>query len=84
MGVFTVRETLWFAARFYYGYGIDTKKMSDKVEALIDAVGLRSCADTIVGNLFFKGLSGGKLLFSSCFYMLTLCSCIKVKLGVLV
>jgi len=61
MGVFTVRETLWFAARFYYGYGIDTKKMSDKVEALIDAVGLRSCADTIVGNLFFKGLSGGQI-----------------------
>ena len=61
MGAFTVRETLWFAARFYYGY-TKTKKavIAQQVEELIDSVGLRSCADTIVGSIFFKGLSGGQ------------------------
>jgi len=60
MGVFTVRETLWFAARFYYGYNIEHKKVEEKIEGIIDSVGLRSAADTIVGNIFMKGLSGGQ------------------------
>jgi ABC-type multidrug transport system ATPase subunit len=59
MGSFTVSETLWFAARFYYGYNVDKEKLSRKIEDLIDSVGLRSSANTIVGNIFFKGLSGG-------------------------
>jgi ABC-type multidrug transport system ATPase subunit len=60
MGILTVRETLWFAARFYYGYGIDIKPVKEQIEAIVDSMGLRSCADTIVGNIFMKGLSGGQ------------------------
>jgi len=60
LGDFTVRETLWFAARFFYGYNVPTADLKEKIETLIDAIGLRSCADTIVGTIFFKGLSGGQ------------------------
>ena len=65
MGVFTVRETLWYAARLFFGYqGLGGRKPSAaiaaQIEGLIEALGLSSCADTIVGNLFFKGLSGGQ------------------------
>ena len=61
LGAFTVRETLWFAARFFYGYSnTDVKEIEDQIETLIDSVGLRVCADTIVGSIFFKGLSGGQ------------------------
>ena len=61
LGVFTVSETLWFAARFFYGYNVDTTLLQEKIDAIIDSVGLRDCKDTIVGNIFFKGLSGGQV-----------------------
>lgn len=61
MGVFTVRETLWFAARLYYGYTAKTKNQIEiQIETLIDSMGLRASADTVVGNIFKKGLSGGQ------------------------
>ena len=61
LGDFTVRETLWFSARFYFGYKAGTtERIHTLVESLIDTMGLKSCADTIVGSIFFKGLSGGQ------------------------
>ena len=39
---------------------MNKQMLHDKIEALIESVGLQSCADTIVGSIFFKGLSGGQ------------------------
>jgi hypothetical protein len=33
--------------------------VSQRVEAVISELGLESCADTVVGNVFVKGVSGG-------------------------
>ena len=58
LGVFTVAESLRFAVRFYHGYGTaDTEAL--EAEAL-SLVGLESARDTIVGDIFRKGLSGGQ------------------------
>jgi ABC-type multidrug transport system ATPase subunit len=57
-GNFTVLETLKFAARFHYGYTISKAQVAERVEVLVERLGLSSCANTIVGDLFRKGLSG--------------------------
>lgn len=59
-GTFTVKETLWYAARFEFGYSMDKSFLHNKVETLIDGLGLRNCENTIVGTIFQKGLSGGQ------------------------
>jgi len=57
MGDFTVRETLRFAALFQHGYA----KVNDTmIEDVIVKVGLVSCADSRIGSIFFKGISGGQ------------------------
>lgn len=53
VGVLTVREVLFNAARLA---GIST----DKIDPMIERLGLVSAQDTIVGNIFMKGLSGGQ------------------------
>jgi energy-coupling factor transporter ATP-binding protein EcfA2 len=58
MGSLTVVETLQFAAEFYSPASTEDRQMD--VDKVIDQMGLRSCANTRVGNLFFKGLSGGQ------------------------
>jgi hypothetical protein len=58
LGVFTVAESLRFAVRFYHGYGTsDTAAL--EAEAL-SLVGLESARETLVGDIFRKGLSGGQ------------------------
>jgi len=53
VGVLTARETLVFAARLA-GAPLET------AEALLDEMGLASAADTQVGTIFSKGMSGGQ------------------------
>ena len=61
LGEFTVHESLWFAARLYFGYfEVDRKTIQAKIDDVIDAVSLDECRDVVVGNLFFRGLSGGQ------------------------
>lgn len=61
LGEFTVSETLWFAARLYFGYSeVPNDEIQLKIDDIIDALGLESCRDVLVGNLFFRGLSGGQ------------------------
>uniref|UniRef100_A0A7S4HE97 ABC transporter domain-containing protein n=1 Tax=Prymnesium polylepis TaxID=72548 RepID=A0A7S4HE97_9EUKA len=58
LGVFSVAETLRFATRFYHGY---TSKEIEALEAdALALVGLESARNTRVGDIFFKGLSGGQ------------------------
>jgi len=57
MGDFTVRETLHFAALFQLGYAKVTKAL---IEDIMAKVGLTSCADSKIGSIFYKGISGGQ------------------------
>jgi ABC-type multidrug transport system ATPase subunit len=59
MGDFTVRETLVYAARLEFGWS-KAASLSSKVENVVVAMGLLSCADCRVGSVFFKGISGGQ------------------------
>jgi len=56
-GVLTVRETLDYACQFYC---TDKAEREELVEETIDALGLRDQVDTKIGNVFFRGLSGGQ------------------------
>ena len=60
MGVFTVRETVRIAVRFYHGYGLSGKDLEALESKVLTTVGLTSAANTIVGDIFRKGLSGGQ------------------------
>ncbi|KAL1504553.1 hypothetical protein AB1Y20_010953 [Prymnesium parvum] len=60
MGSFTVRESLRFAIRFHYGYRISKQQMEGLLDGVLEAVGLNNAADTLVGDIFRKGLSGGQ------------------------
>jgi ABC-type multidrug transport system ATPase subunit len=54
----TARQTLMYVADFYIQGSDETKKK--EVDTLITKLGLDVCADTLVGNQFFVGLSGGQ------------------------
>jgi ABC-type multidrug transport system ATPase subunit len=54
----TCRETLSFAADFYLSKSSQEKKA--EVDRLIKELGLDKCANTVCGNQFLKGLSGGQ------------------------
>mmetsp|Transcript_9644 Transcript_9644/g.18978 ORF Transcript_9644/g.18978 Transcript_9644/m.18978 type:complete len:660 (-) Transcript_9644:191-2170(-) len=60
MGQFTVRETLTFAARFHYGYSISRQELDKRVNDCVEEMGLSNVIDTMVGDIFRKGLSGGQ------------------------
>jgi ABC-type multidrug transport system ATPase subunit len=59
VGALTVRETLAFTARLSVGSG-SWQARAARVEALIDAFGLRAQADTLVGTALRGGISGGQ------------------------
>ena len=63
-GSLTVRETLQFAAAVNVppepGATVATEeKRLTEIEHAATAMGLQSCMDTRVGDVFFKGISGG-------------------------
>ncbi|GBG32321.1 ABC transporter G family member 11 [Hondaea fermentalgiana] len=60
MGQFTVRETLEFAARFHYGFSVTKAELAVLVNEAMDEMGLTHVQDTLVGDIFRKGLSGGQ------------------------
>jgi ABC-type multidrug transport system ATPase subunit len=55
----TCRETIAYAADLMLG-GLTSAEKTAKVNDIITRMGLDSCADTIVGNAFRHGLSGGQ------------------------
>ncbi|KAL6907660.1 hypothetical protein ACP4OV_002699 [Aristida adscensionis] len=56
----TVEETLMFAAEFRLPRSLPTKEKRKRVQALIDQLGLRAAANTIIGDEGHRGVSGGE------------------------
>ncbi|TYH90036.1 hypothetical protein ES332_A13G023900v1 [Gossypium tomentosum] len=56
----TVEETLMFAAEFRLPRTMSKSKRRTRVQALIDQLGLRNAAETIIGDEGHRGVSGGE------------------------
>ncbi|KAG0258011.1 hypothetical protein BG011_003590 [Mortierella polycephala] len=56
----TVRETLQYAAELRMDSSISKAGKYAKVEEIIELLGLRECANVIIGNSAVKGCSGGQ------------------------
>jgi len=56
----TVRETLHFAAIIRLPHHLTKYEKIEQAEQILTHLGLRHCADTIIGSEFVKGISGGE------------------------
>ncbi|XP_020574392.1 ABC transporter G family member 6-like [Phalaenopsis equestris] len=56
----TVQETLMFAAEFRLPRTLSKSKKKSRVQTLIDQLGLRRAAKTIIGDEGHRGVSGGE------------------------
>ncbi|CAH2058737.1 unnamed protein product [Thlaspi arvense] len=56
----TVEETLMFAAEFRLPRSLPKSKKKLRVQALIDQLGIRNAATTIIGDEGHRGISGGE------------------------
>lgn len=56
----TVEETLMFSAEFRLPRSLSKRKKKARVQALIDQLGLRSAAKTVIGDEGHRGVSGGE------------------------
>lgn len=56
---FTPREAFMFSANLRLK-GLTRQEKTDKVEQIIEELGLGKCADTWIGGEFIKGVSGGE------------------------
>ncbi|KAJ1395997.1 Zinc finger, CCHC-type [Sesbania bispinosa] len=56
----TVEETLMFSAEFRLPRSLSKSKKKARVQALIDQLGLRTAAKTIIGDEGHRGVSGGE------------------------
>ncbi|TKY62216.1 ABC transporter G family member 2 [Spatholobus suberectus] len=56
----TVEETLMFAAEFRLPRSLSKSKKKARVQALVDQLGLRSAARTVIGDEGHRGVSGGE------------------------
>ena len=56
----TPREAFRFSALLRLPKSASEQQINELVEAMIDALGLRKCANTYIGNVLIAGLSGGE------------------------
>ncbi|OEL22517.1 ABC transporter G family member 5 [Dichanthelium oligosanthes] len=56
----TVAETLMYSAEFRLPRALSASKKRSRVQALIDQLGLRAAANTIIGDEGRRGVSGGE------------------------
>jgi ABC-type multidrug transport system ATPase subunit len=56
----TVRETLRYAARLRLPKWMSTEQKIEKAEQVLLKMGLKDCADNLIGNDLIKGISGGE------------------------
>lgn len=59
-GFYTVRSYLEFYFDLNYGFSASKEEKNAIVEGIAESCGLTSALETIVGDVFFKGLSGGQ------------------------
>lgn len=59
-GTLTVRENLMFSANLRLSSDVSLTERENRVEKVIDELGLKSCADTRIGTEFLRGISGGE------------------------
>ncbi|KAF9000113.1 P-loop containing nucleoside triphosphate hydrolase protein [Cyathus striatus] len=59
LGVLTVRESVTYALRLHLPL-LPRKKVNERVERVILALGLQSCADQRIGTPISRGISGGQ------------------------
>lgn len=60
LGSLTVRETMMSTAELSLPIDMNYKDKVARVENIISEMGLSSCKDTRIGDIFFKGISGGQ------------------------
>ncbi|SPO06048.1 probable ABC transporter [Cephalotrichum gorgonifer] len=60
IGSLTVRETMSFAARLSDSSGLSKTDRINRIDALLDAFGLRNQQHTLIGTPIRKGISGGQ------------------------
>lgn len=53
-------ETLGYAAALRLPRGMTAGQRAERVEAVLVALGLSKCRDTIIGGFFRRGISGGE------------------------
>ncbi|KAJ4978239.1 hypothetical protein NE237_009019 [Protea cynaroides] len=56
----TVEETLMFSAEFRLPRSLSKSKKKARVQALIDQLGLKNAANTVIGDEGHRGVSGGE------------------------
>ena len=60
LGTQTVRETVYLAARLRLPKSLSDAEKLKRADEVMDLLGLNKCADTLVGDAFTKGISGGE------------------------
>ncbi|KAF8877439.1 P-loop containing nucleoside triphosphate hydrolase protein [Infundibulicybe gibba] len=59
LGVLTVRESISYALRLHLPL-LSRKEVGDRVNRVLTALGLQSCADQRIGTAISRGISGGQ------------------------
>ncbi|XP_069124330.1 broad substrate specificity ATP-binding cassette transporter ABCG2-like isoform X1 [Argopecten irradians] len=60
MGTLSVKENFHFSAALRLDKSVSQRERNERVENVIQELGLTHCADTKVGNEFIRGVSGGE------------------------
>ncbi len=60
LGTMTVREAITMSATLRLPTTISAEEKARKVDELIEMLNLGKCADTVVGDVNIKGISGGE------------------------
>ncbi|XP_047317847.1 ABC transporter G family member 12-like [Impatiens glandulifera] len=60
LGTLSVRETITYSANLRLPTSLKKEEINDIVEGTIMEMGLEECADRMIGNWHFRGISGGE------------------------
>ncbi|KAK5579863.1 hypothetical protein RB653_009551 [Dictyostelium firmibasis] len=60
IALLTVRETLEFSAKCNMGENVSKQEQQERINLILDQLGLSHTSNTIIGNQFFRGISGGQ------------------------